>query len=368
MNKKYKKKTLFGCFLIIYVSFIVKIFQHTLLPEKYFYDSKGILFFMKGNYVGDKSFNFTAKVFDTINIFKFDKLIEWSIFISIIFTVMLFFCLIKNKEYNLKQYIFIYSSVALLNIYVFNLSKDIIQFVFFLLIYIVILNKKFSNKNKVFIVSIILIYEAINFRVYYIIMAMLIITIYLLYSKFTKNKSIKDKGIKNKIIIPLFIIFFIEIFLVQFLSSESYNMILNARFSVNEVRIGVIDVATMINDLLGENTNYLIFICNYIINSFRMMLPFELIIKSFKYIPFVIYQLFITINILNLSKKLNDNNILVFAIIVSFMMISIIFEPDFGSFIKHESSLILLLLEMNLLNTNSNIKSTLRKEKLNEKN
>ena len=38
------------------------------------------------------------------------------------------------------------------------------------------------------------------------------------------------------------------------------------------------------------------------------------------------------------------------------MMISIIFEPDFGSFIRHESALTLLLLEMNVINENIKIK------------
>nr|WP_288305904.1 hypothetical protein [uncultured Romboutsia sp.] len=108
----------------------------------------------------------------------------------------------------------------------------------------------------------------------------------------------------------------------------------------------------MINDIFGENTNYFKFIFNYIINAFRMMFPIELITKGIKYIPFIIYQLFITTNILNLGKKLSRNNILIFATIVSFMMISIIFEPDFGSFIRHESALTLLLLEMNVINEN----------------
>ena len=40
-------------------------------------------------------------------------------------------------------------------------------------------------------------------------------------------------------------------------------------------------------------------------------------------------------------------------------MISIIFEPDFGSFIRHESAMVLFLLEINcILNDNKEIKSS----------
>lgn len=351
MRKKYKKKTLFGCIIIFYVSLLVKLFQYVILPPKYFYDSKAILFYMNGNYIADKSYNFTARLFDTINVFNFNELIEWSIFLSIIFTTILFFYLIKNNRYNLSQYIFIYSSIALLNIYVFNLSKDIIQFCFFLIIYIIILNKKINNKLKIFFISVVLIYESINFRVYYIIMVTLIIIIYFLYIKFIKESNL-NKNYLSKIIFTTIIVFFIEIFIVQILSVESYDLIINARSSVNNTRIGSMDAATMINDIFGENTNYFKFIFNYIINAFRMMFPIELITKGIKYIPFIIYQLFITTNILNLGKKLSRNNILIFATIVSFMMTSIIFEPDFGSFIRHESALTLLLLEMNVINEN----------------
>ncbi len=354
MRKKYNKKTLFGCIIIFYVSLLVKLFQYVILPPKYFYDSKAILFYMNGNYIADKSYNFTAKLFDTINIFNFNELIEWSIFLSIIFSTILFFYLIKNDRYNLSQYIFIYSSVALLNIYVFNLSKDIIQFCFYLIIYIIILNKKINNKTKIFLISIVLVYESINFRTYYIIMLTLIIIMYFLYTKFIKYRNI-NKNYLSKIIVTTLILFFLEIFIVKILSIENYNLIINARSSVNNTRIGSIDVATMINDILGENTNYFKFIFNYIINGFRMMIPIELITKGIKYIPFIIYQIFITINILNLGKNLSSNNILIFITIVSFMMISIIFEPDFGSFIRHESTLTLLILEMNV--TNQNIKN-----------
>lgn len=348
MKLNYNKKTFGYCSLIFIISIVIKSLQYKVLPIKYFYDSKHILSLMNGNYIADKSYNFTAKLFDNINFFNFNSLQEWSIFLSIIFTTIIFLIIIQKKEYNLKQYIFIYSSIALLNIYVFNLSKDIIQFTFFLIIYLIILNKKISNYNKLILTSIVLLYEALNFRVYYAIMIMIMWTIYIIYIKFIKDKKLKKSTIL-KILLLSIILFFIEVFIVQLLSTDNYNSIMNARSSVNVGRDSSTDAVTIIKDLLGENSNYLIFIGNYLINTIRIMFPIELLFKGIKYIPFIIYQLFITYSLFKTSKKINYNNILTIITIISFIMISIIFEPDFGSFIRHESALILFLIEVRLI-------------------
>jgi hypothetical protein len=144
--------------------------------------------------------------------------------------------------------------------------------------------------------------------------------------------------------------FFAEVFILQFISRDNYISILYARLEINIQREAIVDASTMINDLLGPNTNYIMFIGNYIINIFRVMVPVELLLKSIKYIPFIVYQIFITYQIIKSCTKINDNSILWIITTISFMMISVIFEPDFGSFIRHESALILILLELTNIN------------------
>lgn len=348
MKLNYNKKTFGYCSLIFIISIIIKLLQYKILPSKYFYDSTHILSLMNGNYIADKSYNFTAKLFDTINLFNFNSLQEWSIILSLIFTIIIFMIIIQKKEYNLKQYIFIYSSIVLLNIYVFNLSKDIIQFTFFLIIYLIILNKKLSNQTKLILTSIVLLYETLNFRIYYAIMIMIMWTIYIIYIKLIKDKKLKKETIL-KILLLSITIFFLEVFIVHLISPDNYNSILNARNIVNIGRDSSIDAVTIIKDLLGENSNYLIFIGNYLINTIRILFPIELLFKGIKYIPFIVYQLFITYSLFKTSKKINNNNILTIITVISFIMISIIFEPDFGSFIRHESALILFLIEISLI-------------------
>lgn len=351
MKKKYLLSTFFLCSLILVETIIIKLFMYKILPEKYFYDSNRILLIMQGKTkLTDMSFSFVSNIFKKINILHFKTLEQWGWLIGVIFSIILISILLKNKKYNFVQYIFIYASVALLNIYVFGLSKDIIQFVFFLAIYL-ILSSNLTNLKKLIVSCIILIFEAMNFRIYYLIMAMLMVTIYYIYIIFIKNKKLDKKSV-FKIVVISFIAFFIEVYIVQMISVDNYTQILLARSSVNQYRENSADAVTQIVEIFGTNTTYFTFIKNYIANAIRMLLPFELLFISPKYILFLIYQLFVTYNIFKMSKNINDSNIMWLNVIISFIMVSVIFEPDFGSFVRHESTAILFLLEINKINNN----------------
>lgn len=345
-KQRYIKATFYSLSIIFVIAIVTKIYQNTLLPMKYFYDSLNILSLMNGNYNADKTYVVTAKIFDAINIFGFSSLIQYSITFGIIFNIVIFVELLKrNKTYTTSQYIFIYVSTVLLNIYVFNLSKDIIQFTVFLLVYHGLIKDEKSNKEKLFFIVIVLIIEALTYRMYYGIMAIMIMAIYIAYNMLLKNKKINKKIIFKTIMLCL-LVFFTIVFIVSIISKENYEQILNVRDVTNSARNESVDAVTIINDLLGKNTNFLIFICNYIINFIRMALPFELLLKGIKYIPFVIYQIYVVYILLRLIKKISSDNILLIATYLAFFMISVIFEPDFGSFVRHESAISLILIEI----------------------
>lgn len=346
MKRTYKKNTFILVIMTLIESIIIKTLQFKLLPSKYFYDSNKILTMMlSGIRFNDKSYDFTANLFNSINIFNFTTLKQWSYFIGIIFSVIMALILLKKEKYLLKEYLFIYASIGLLNIYVFNLSKDIIQFIYFLFIYLILKKEKYSNSKKMFLVILVLLIETFTFRAYYGIMAMILCTMYLIYELFLKSKKIDKKKI-IKIIFLTLLFFFVEIYLVQIVSKENYNLILNSRYSVNIFRENSADAKTIIKDLLGVNKTYFIFIGNYLINFIRLLFPIELIFKGFKYVLFIVYQLFISINLLKSCKKINSLNFMWIIVALSYLIVSIIFEPDFGSFIRHESAIILILLEI----------------------
>ena len=98
---------------------------------------------------------------------------------------------------------------------------------------------------------------------------------------------------------------------------------------------------TVILNPIVVNSNYAIFMFDYVIAAFRMMFPVELLIKSPVYAPFVVYQLFILyyyIGTLKKIKNLNNNMIIVLSCFTAYLLGSFIFEPDFGSWVRHEAA------------------------------
>lgn len=342
---KIKKNFLLLIFFMAIETIFLKTFMYDLLPNKYFLDAGHILGVMNGIAGTDKSYSYVASIFNMINVFGFTNIQQWGYLIAMIFVPILIKCISKYRNYNQVELIFIFAAFTLLNIYVFGISKDIIQFVYFLFIFIILSNKKLKNVSKIILICLVLLLEAYFFRIYYAIMAMLIVTIYFIYINFINEKKV-DKKQFVKIIILSFSLFFLEIYVVQLLSYDNYDAILNARYSVNIWRVNDANAATIINDLLGQNTNYLKFIGNYVINFIRLLFPFELIFKGIKQIIFAIYQIFITTMLIKSCKKINYNNCLWIITLLSFIMISTIFEPDFGSFVRHETAAILIVLEV----------------------
>lgn len=343
---KINKKKLIVFVILIALTIFIKITQYNILPAKYFYDPNKIFLIMNENYkITDKAFSFTASFFKKVDILGINTIQEWSIIISVIFSVILLAALNRKDKFNDLQSFFILLSVGVLNIYVFNLSKDLIQFIFFLMIYFTIISKKLNNTKKIIICNIILLYVGIYFKTYFYFYLIIADTIYFIYYKTIRNK-VHDKKSIMKIMLIFLVVFFIEIFFIQMISTTNYNSIMNARYSSNIYREDSTDAVTIINDLLGRNTNFGIFIGNYIINLIRLLFPIELIFKGVKYFPFILYQMIVTLNVIKSVKKINDKNIVAVCIVVGFLMISAIFEPDFGSFVRHESVLFLILLEM----------------------
>lgn len=350
MRMKINKNLLFLIMIVITETILVKMFMYRFLPEKFFYDSNGILQLLNSTNIPDMSRKFTVMFFSKINIFGFTTVQQWGIMLSLIFSILIIKKIIKNKYYSTIQMLFIIMSVALLNIYVFNISKDIIQFIIFWIIFEVLSSEK-SNNMKIFMTIIILALEAIFFRVYYLIMALLVLTIYMIYKLFIEKKKLEKKNIV-KIIILGIILFFIQVLILQSISTENYNSIMYARSSVNVSRLDGIDANTIIIEYFGDNTSFDKFILNYLTVFLRLLFPIELITKGIKYMPFIIYQLLITFNLLNLKKNINKENVTWLIVIASFFMVSAIFEPDFGSFIRHESTMFLIFLHMLMLSSN----------------
>lgn len=336
-NSKVSKKFLLFVIFALVITVFIKCFQEMIFPQKYFADSYHILLNMIGKGGTDSTYTFTANFFKTINFFGFTTLKEWRYFITLIFFPITIYIVWKGIEYSDFDYVFILSSIILIDIYIFNLSKDIIQFIFFLLMGLVLSSQQKTDTQKIFNLCLILIFESLYFRVYYALLAILIVTLYII-SIFVSKDNI------FKFILITFVAFFLEVLVFSFLSPENYDSLINARYSVNIWRGQDINAVTIINEPFGQNNNFFKFIGNYTINFIRFLFPVELLIKGPKYIGFVLYQLVIVKYLNKCRKNLRKDNCLVFIVFISYIMVSVTFEPDYGSLVRHEAATLPILL------------------------
>lgn len=326
--------------LVVYpISVVAKLFQFIVLPDKYFYDSEAILRMTNNSFlqysVGDDSYVFTADFFRMINIFGFSSLLEWAVFISFICNILIILYFKKNKIRNYSELLIACCFLFLLNIYVFNISKDILQFLFFYVIFSVIKSDKLSMPIKHTLVIGMFILESIFFRSYYILTAVFYVCAVIGLPFLRKYEK---KGIPLTVLsIGLVIYAFLAV--SQFIMPDEYHSLVNIRNKLNLYRVGSADASTMILNLIQDNGSLPLYILNYFINAFRMMFPVELISKGFLQITFMLFQLICTVLFF---KKLKDYYALnafdrsKINIMIAYFLTAFIFEPDFGSFVRHE--------------------------------
>lgn len=321
--------------LAVLIFFIVaitaKIFLLLLLPDKYLYDSNHIIDICNGaNGYGDKAFEFSANFFiPLVKIFHIKDAKIGSIILGFILNPILIFVLYMKlpEKIRILDCSFISILLFLLNIYVFNISKDLIQFVIdIILIYFMFKVK--NNKIQTIIITILLILCSLFFRGYLALVGLIY-----LYIKMFKTKKI-DKKIFILQTIFIFIIITICLF---FLNNNLFNNIFNNRDNTNKYRIDSSDAQTIISNLINKD-GYFFEILNYLINLIRLLFPIELLFKgNILYIIFILFNILSFITLFLQRKIIKNNNILtsIFTLFISFILVFALFEPDFGSFLRH---------------------------------
>ncbi len=327
----------FFIFFTFFLTIIMQVFFIPRLPDKYFYDSNGILTIANGNYnplYFDSSYLFTGNFFRIINIFGFTTFQQWSYFVSFILSVYIFAFLQKFHKINLAQMIFIYLTIGLANIYLFRISKDFIQLLFWLVMFL-FLDRKMQYW---FLVIAVFVVEGLVFRSYYLAMAVISSLIYFLI-RFHKRGSNRT----FKIIIFTFLFCFLGLFVLKIVSISNYYYLINLRYLINQNRLDSADAVTVIVDLIPNTNNVTIFMINYFINYIRILFPIELLTKGVKYIPFIIYQIMFSLFLIRSSSiviKFKKKHYYLFvAVIFGYLSVANLFEPDFGSLVRHEITL-----------------------------
>lgn len=280
----------------------------------------------------------TISIFSLINIFKLTTYIGWEIYISLIWNLILFGIIGNIKEkLDFKQFIFIVLSVMVLNIFDFTLAKEPIQMLYFIVIYCILCSNKIKYKYLFTVLTIL--FSAVTFRSYFILIIMFMMLASTLCNTFIIKK---DKvRIKNIIFLVFCVTFFYFIFLniAKVSMPSQFNELIRVRTRTSEA------VTDMRN--IFKSSNLAIFSIDYMIMLIRMLVPVELVRFGPKYFAYIFYQLVITFFIVKALKYVKYNsrqkNVALF-LYIGYLFASATFEPDFGSWVRHETVLFPIML------------------------
>lgn len=340
-----KNSTLILTFLVMLLAKLISM----VLPNKYFYDNKRILGMANGDrsvHAWDGTYETAANLFRSINFLHFTSMLQWSWLLGLIMTVVIFFMLLRLPEPDTPQTIFWLACVGLLNIYVFNIGKDVIQFMFFLAAYLILIVPFRNNVVKIILVAGVLGFESLVFRSYYILIAALVVSVYCILMFFRGRSGLSYIGKIVGMIVSMYLLVCAVMVVAQVVMPSAYHDVMTVRSASVDGRDGSAAAAgaTIINNWIGSNetTSLPMFLINYFFNAFRMMLPVELMFKGVQYLPFLIFQIAVTVYIVhlfgNVSELDDELSLLSLSIYLGYFLASAIFEPDFGSWTRHEAA------------------------------
>lgn len=325
------------------VMIVAKLMVAYLLPPKYFYDNNRILGMAThsaGTVEWEGSYRVAANLFEAINVANLTTMLEWSICLGIIFTAVVALILMHSDAPDLLQSLFILASIGLLNIYIFTIGKDVIQFVFFLAVYGILISPIRGSALKIGLSAAVLCFESMFFREYYVLIAALILVVYFILTFFRKRRRLTPVDVVRIIVILLSLIYVI-LASASIVMPAEYNRVMTLRDSYSITMDGNVDSATFIKNWISGD-GLLVFMSNYIINAFRMMVPLELALRGPYYWPFFLFQIFVTVYLVNLLRQINRINesmiFLALCVFLGYVLVSFIFEPDFGSWTRHEAA------------------------------
>lgn len=277
--------------------------------------------------------------FRWINFFNLQSTVGFEVFISFIWNFIVLFLILKCVEkLDFWQFSFIALSVIVLNIWDFCLAKEPVQFLFFLAIFFIIVGKDLNSYLKVILSTIVLLISVIYYRNYYILMIAFSGIILLIGEKWLlKKDTISFKDVV-KLVAILSFSYLIMISILKIIDSESYSEIIRVR-----TRIGLAHTQ-MVNIFKSENI--VIFTLDYFIMIFRMLFPVEILV-GIKYVPYVAYQIMLSCFFIIKMTKIKEKNYsqrLALYLYLAFLLTSATFEPDFGSWVRHEAAIFPILM------------------------
>lgn len=275
--------------------------------------------------------NAAVPFYDAINIFNIRTFVGYEIYLTVLLNIVLFALLMQiNRKIYLIEFLFYALSVVVLNLFDFTLAKEPVQFLFFLAIFLVIKQCKKVRYIYLGVIFLLLICAA-SFRTYYYLVVLYFVILHIFFN-YCKKKKLHSKKLIVISIIFFTILYFGILNIAGLVSVETYLELIRVRTRSSDARTGIV---AWVN-----SNNLFVFSCNYCITALRMLIPIELLRFGPKYFMYVGYQLFITgfiVSKLKSIKNLSSKEYIALLLLIAFVLCSATFEPDFGSWIRHEA-------------------------------
>ena len=236
-------------------------------------------------------------LFSAINFFHCFWIQDWEIYLSVLFNIFTLVMVVdfykRTPQAGLKENIFIYLGVAILNIFCFCLSKEPYQMLFFFLMAMTIVAGKTYQQKSILLGGALFLTILLSRKYYGLVFLYYFFLQYIVRYLFD-NIDFQSKHGKKKLITNIFftsiIIGVSYFFLLSYLSTSSestYNEMMNANYRDMD-RASVADSEIV---PFFSKGNKLLATVDYVIKIFRLMFPVELLIKGkVKYLFFIAFQ------------------------------------------------------------------------------
>lgn len=330
--------------LVLVAILLAKIVQLFLLPEKYFYDAQSVMTLLENGFISGYPLNFwiAAQFFKPLYVIGFHTMESMIMILSIVCNIFMIFFIYKhvylNDLFNLTITILY---MMMINIYIFMPMKEFIQFLLMMLYFYIFKSKRKtlnSKRKKSCAILFVTVLIGIMFREYYLLIAAIFVCL-LLFFKRLKNDNLL---VNIKHLLLLFSGVVATLYLSRIIVPNMYERLASLKYNLTYFRVGSSSANTLILDKF-ENSNPLYFTINIVINVFRLLFPIELLFVSFNplYMMTIVVQALLFLYLMRLRKKAeqSETHKMLYYFFLAFIFVSAIFEPDYGSVMRHFSAL-----------------------------
>lgn len=286
--------------------------------------------------INEVSFLNTSAVFSFLtSLFGPMNMQMWGWLLLLPGAVVFAFLVVKAKPEGIFSSLVLIGFSVLLPFYVFMTGVDYIQYIVFFLIALVL----FYVPGQLFklLVSIVLMVPVIVFfREYYMLMAGFSVFVFAVALLYRRPKSLKEKSIFLCILACVVVLL---IFIIRFFFTKEVDTLFTVRTITNQTLGSNPAPNKLILDAFPLDRSVPGFLANYIAAAIRLLFPLELLADASD-IPFVLFQIMMFVLIIYQMRRsrMVQGRTAVYSVIFAFFLMSFFFEPDFGSWFRHEAA------------------------------